>query len=30
MTWIRTIPFSEADEELRQAMEGRKSLYPQA
>jgi hypothetical protein len=29
MTWIRTIPFSEADEELRQAMEGQKSLYPQ-
>ena len=21
MTWIRTIPFSEADDELRQAME---------
>ena len=29
MTWIRTIPFSEASEELRQAMEGQKSLYPQ-
>src|SRR5260370_34486624 len=29
MHWIRTIPFSEADEELRQAMEGQKSLYPQ-
>jgi hypothetical protein len=29
MTWIRTIPFSEADEELRQAMEGQKPLYPQ-
>src|SRR5260370_20122493 len=29
MTWIRTIPFSEADEELRQAMEGQKALYPQ-
>jgi hypothetical protein len=28
MTWIRTIPFSEADDELRQAMEGQKSLYP--
>jgi hypothetical protein len=28
MTWIRTIPFSEADEELRQAMEGQKPLYP--
>jgi hypothetical protein len=29
MTWIRTIPLSEADDELRQAMEGQKSLYPQ-
>jgi hypothetical protein len=29
MTWIRTIPFSEADDELRQAMEGQKPLYPQ-
>jgi hypothetical protein len=29
MTWIRTIPFSEADDELRRAMEGQKSLYPQ-
>ena len=29
MTWIRTIPFSEADEKLRAAMEGQKSLYPQ-
>ncbi len=29
MTWIRTIPFSEADEELRQVMEGQKTLYPQ-
>ena len=29
MTWIRTIPFSEADAELRQAMEGQKPLYPQ-
>jgi len=29
MTWIRTIPFSEADEELRRAMEGQKPLYPQ-
>jgi hypothetical protein len=29
MTWIRTISFTEADEELRQAMEGQKSLYPQ-
>ena len=29
MTWIRTIPLSEADEKLRDAMEGQKSLYPQ-
>ena len=28
MTWIRTIPVSEGDEKLRQAMEGQKSLYP--
>jgi hypothetical protein len=29
LTWIRTIPLSEADDELRQAMEDQKSLYPQ-
>jgi uncharacterized peroxidase-related enzyme len=29
MTWIRTIALSEADAELRQAMEGQKALYPQ-
>ena len=29
MTWIRTIPLSEADDELKQAMEGQKALYPQ-
>src|ERR1017187_5691294 len=29
MTWIRTIPFPEADDELRQAMEAQKALYPQ-
>jgi uncharacterized peroxidase-related enzyme len=29
MTWIRTIPLTEADDELRQAMEGQKPLYPQ-
>jgi len=29
MAWIRTIPFTEASEELRQAMEGQKALYPQ-
>ena len=29
MAWIRTVPFSEADDKLRQAMEGQKPLYPQ-
>jgi hypothetical protein len=28
MTWIRTIPVSQGDEKLRQAMEAQKSLYP--
>lgn len=28
MTWIRTIPASEADEKLRNAMEKQKDLYP--
>ena len=28
MTWIRTVPLSEADEQLRQAIEGQKDLYP--
>lgn len=28
MTWIRTIPLSEADEKLRQAIDGEKLLYP--
>jgi hypothetical protein len=28
MTWIRTIPLSEADESLRKAMEEQKLLYP--
>ncbi len=28
MTWIRTIPLSEADEKLRQVMEEQKKLYP--
>jgi hypothetical protein len=28
MTWIKTIPFSEADEKLRQAVEGERALYP--
>ncbi len=28
MTWIRTIPMSEADERLRKAIEGQKALYP--
>jgi hypothetical protein len=28
MTWIRTIPLSDADEKLRCAIEGEKLLYP--
>ncbi len=28
MTWIRTIPLSEADHKLRQAIEGQRALYP--
>ena len=28
MTWIRTIPFEEADEKLRAAMEAQRALYP--
>jgi alkylhydroperoxidase family enzyme len=28
MTWIKTIPLTEADEKLRQAIEGEKSFYP--
>jgi hypothetical protein len=28
MTWIRTIPLSQAGEELRRAVEAEKSLYP--
>ncbi|MBI4531718.1 MAG: hypothetical protein HY709_09345 [Candidatus Latescibacteria bacterium] len=28
MTWIRTIPMSEADERLRRAIEMQKELYP--
>jgi alkylhydroperoxidase family enzyme len=28
MTWIRTIPMAEADEKLRQAVEGEQALYP--
>lgn len=28
MTWIRTIPPSEADEALRRAMEAQRALYP--
>jgi alkylhydroperoxidase family enzyme len=28
MTWIRTIPLTEADEKLRQAIEGEKGFYP--
>lgn len=28
MTWIRTVPFDQADDNLRRAVEGQKSLYP--
>jgi hypothetical protein len=28
MTWIKTIPFSQADERLKAAMEAQRSLYP--
>ena len=28
MTWIRTIPLSEADEKLRKALEEQRALYP--
>src|SRR6267154_4017272 len=28
MTWIRTIPMSEADEKLRRAVEAQRGLYP--
>ena len=28
MTWIRTVPLSEADESLRRAMEDQRKLYP--
>ena len=28
MTWIRTIPLSEADEKLRTAIAGEQALYP--
>lgn len=28
MTWIRTIPLTEADDKLRSAIEGQKQLYP--
>lgn len=28
MTWIKTIALSEANEELRQALEGQSGLYP--
>lgn len=27
MTWIKTVPFDEADEKLRRAMEGQRELY---
>ena len=28
MTWIKTIPISEADDKLRHAMEAQRDLYP--
>ena len=28
MTWIRTVPVGEGDEQLRKAIEGEKALYP--
>jgi hypothetical protein len=28
MTWIKTIPLTEADETLRQAIDGQRGLYP--
>jgi alkylhydroperoxidase family enzyme len=29
MTWIKTVPLTEADETLRQAVEDQRALYPQ-
>ena len=29
MTWIKTVPFEEADERLRRAMESVRGLYPE-
>ncbi|HEX8635569.1 MAG TPA: hypothetical protein VEZ40_01230 [Pyrinomonadaceae bacterium] len=28
MTWIKTVPMSEADEKLRRALEAQRELYP--
>ncbi len=28
MTWIKTVPLSEADEELRRALEAQREFYP--
>ena len=28
MTWIKTVPFDEADEKLREAMQSQRGLYP--
>ena len=28
MTWIKTVPMTEADEKLRRAMEAQRELYP--
>ena len=29
MTWIKTVPLTDADEKLRQAVEAQQALYPQ-
>ncbi len=29
MTWIKTVPMSEASEELKQAIEAQRAMYPQ-
>jgi len=28
MTWIKTVPFNEADQKLREAIRGQRALYP--
>jgi hypothetical protein len=29
MTWIKIVPFSEADDQLRQALDAQRALYPE-